>query len=141
MQILCFRGTAEEFRAVEHLFAPERPNPAPTPTTAQEPAELTAEVLERALTRIPLSPGQQKFLRALIDAGAGGLSAADVQARLGISGAQYAGLTGALGRRFANTEGWPKGAWPTTNIWDPEHREWRYAAHRALLEVFRRGKI
>ena len=62
-------------------------------------------LIMRVLTRAPISEGQLTLYQLLYTAGDNGMTAAELQEQLNISGPQFGGLTGALGRRINGTQG------------------------------------
>jgi hypothetical protein len=148
-----FDGTPEEFKKVGHLFAPQEAaleqslNEPPasdgtTPALAQEEeTAIPIDIAERALTRIPLSVNQNKAFAAVLAAGPDGILISDLAAKMGITRPQLAGVFGSLGRRFANTPGWPSGGWLINEAWDANHSEYKFWAHPTLKEVVQRGTV
>ena len=106
MQIskLTFVGTVEEFATVAHLFedAPRRMGRRQSPP---QPQASTAELISRALTRMPIPPAQRALYRALYRAGETGLGATKLAAAISRTEPQLAGVLGALGRRINRTPG------------------------------------
>ena len=90
------------------------------------------------LTRISLSHEQIVVLKRLYKAGDNWTSAADLQAAIGYSTGQFAGLMGAFGRRFTHTPGFVSGTCFFDQEWDHELACNRYrlpAPVRAALEI------
>jgi hypothetical protein len=88
--------------------------------------ELKLETLVRALKRLPLSGSQQKVFEILAEADEPGLTNEEIANKAGLSRQELAGVLGALGRRFANTDGWPRGVSPFGTKWDDQLRQYRY---------------
>jgi hypothetical protein len=150
MKITHFDGSPEEFAKIAHLFgssnAPEGVQKGAAseeafPEEARGTDELTSEIVERGLRRRSLSSSQKKVFAVVIDAGAAGIYIGDLAKKVGVTRAQLAGVLGALGRRFANTDGWPKDAWPIHSKRDQDKRQWKFWAAPVLREVVRRGNI
>lgn len=148
MRVHVFEGTPDEFKQVSHLFG--------SPTTASQPANpkglgqqeasqttapLSPELIELALNRIPLSRKQSRVWRAIADAFPEWLTAAELAERTGIERPGLAGVWGALGRRLANTPGWPVDKWPMDDEWDDENGMPRYRAHKVLVDLIKQGRI
>jgi hypothetical protein len=126
-----FDGTPEEFLRVAHLFGtqspigPQGPESAEVVPSSSTEAEITPQMVERVLTRRPLSRDMKKVLKVLLAAGPAGLPTTEIAQAVGISNAELSGVFGAFGRRVANTPGWPRGVAFITRTRDDEHRNWR----------------
>jgi hypothetical protein len=103
--------------------------------------QLKAQVVEKALTRLPLSADQRKVVEVVSEAKQPGISSQELADKVGLSRAQLAGVFGALGRRFAHTEGWPDGASLYDVEWDGEMGQYRYSGRPILREVLASGKL
>jgi hypothetical protein len=145
-----FVGTAEEYKEVAHLFGEASSHPELSPANgaanrgdknAHEVGELTADIVERGLTRIPLSDQQCATLNAIVEANPGWINTKELAKATGMTRQQIAGVWGALGRRFSNTKGWPRGQWPITDRWDAAKSLWCYQAKPVLCELVRQGRI
>jgi hypothetical protein len=149
-----FVGTAEEYKQVAHLFGEPLSNSAVVPkaeiaapsdssqkTESVEEAEITLGLLERALTRIPLSAQQSAVLSAVVKASPGSINTKELAKATGMTRQQIAGVWGALGRRFANTQGWPRGRWPIVDRWDAGKLLWTYEATPILCDLAQQGRI
>lgn len=102
MKVKTFEGTPEEFKAVAYLFgetiAPEEP------TTNGKEGTRTVEpqkAIRVMLKRRPIPEGQKAVYRALAN---GEVSYAEFLKRTGRTGAQMAGVMGALGGRINHTK-------------------------------------
>jgi predicted transcriptional regulator with HTH domain len=114
-------GDPEEVMRVSKLFGgsseqvsgraatSERSGATPV-TTSANGASVTPDLVLRVLTRRELGPDPKKVFKALLKAGPKGMTSEEIARAVGIDRGQLAGLLGALGRRVANTEGWPTGA-------------------------------
>jgi hypothetical protein len=151
--MLVFKGTPEEFQIVAHLFGAES-QPAATavrqgPPQGSSTSELTVETMVTALTRRPLLERNAKALiREIVAVAPGWISATQLAERVGLERDQIAGVFGALGRRFAQTRGWPKTAGRPSRAaiehrWDPERRDagWCYRATSVLLQAVEQAGI
>lgn len=81
----------------------------------------------RVLNRISLAPSQKALLKAIYDAGEGGILGSELLDVLDYSQAQFRGMMGAFGRRVANTDGFSTDfetffKWE----WDSEASSYRY---------------
>jgi hypothetical protein len=108
-----FEGTPDEFAKVAHLFpgtlvsAVAGPNPAES--VEAETSEITSKLVLLVLTRRKLSSDIRKVLKALVQAGADGMTTGEIAAAMGINWQKLSGVMGAFGRRVASTSGWPAG--------------------------------
>jgi hypothetical protein len=142
-----FLGTTAEFKEVAHLLTE---NPI---AQAREPAresnvdavegevQASPEVVERALTRIPLSKNQRAVLKAVVEASPGWISTVELAGATGLTRQELSGVWGALGRRVANTEGWPPNGQAIESDWDHDNSLWRYRALSALCEIVKAGRV
>lgn len=142
-----FFGTAQEFREVAHLFGPESSPPTNVQPGNTEVGEtvplatpLSPELIEFALNRIPLSRKQSKVWRAIVDAFPGWINVVELAEKTGLTRQEIAGVWGALGRRLANTPGWPTDRWPMDEERDDENLR-RYRAHETLARLVKTGRI
>jgi hypothetical protein len=142
-----FVGTPAEYREIAHLFAE---NPviegqkalAPdVPSPVESAPEVSSEVIELALTRIPLSKNQVAVLRAVVEVSPGWISTVELAQRTGLTRQELSGVWGALGRRAAGTKGWPKGGQAVESDWDRDNRLWRYRAVPALCQLVQSGRV
>lgn len=143
-----FIGTPEEYEKIAHLFCENPVTPAPFPKVkaapeaiAEDAIELTPEVVERGLRRLPLSQNQRAILNAVVGASPGWINTEELAKATHLTRQQIAGVWGALGRRFANTEGWPSGKWPVKDQWDQEKSLWRYQASAVLCQLVKDGRV
>jgi hypothetical protein len=153
-----FVGTAQEYKEVAHLFAeepsgtvnkgvagpPGSGSPPPGSSSfeaSQANFTLSPELIELALNRIPLSRKQSKVWRAIVDAYPNWITAAELAEQTGIERHQLSGVWGALGRRLANTPGWPADKWPIDEDWEDEDQMPRYRAHEVLSNLIKAGRI
>lgn len=157
MQIhkITFEGTAEEFEAVRPLFAGspisvsavDRLREAHDPLSEDVSAadgdisQLTEGVLREALTRRPLSQSQKNAIQAILAAGDEGIVSSDLAQAMELNRSQVAGVMGALGRRIANTRGWPQGAFLFDTWWDEALGQWRYRHFPMVREALTSGAI
>ena len=138
MKLLIVEGTVEEIREVlpmlqsftsKATILTAQPDNPKTNSSAQRSGEkrpVTVEFALRALKRLPLSPPQRTFLKALYDAHPDYVTSVALQEVLGYeSSHQLAGLMGAFGRRFANTEGFQENA---------EFFQWQQDERTEILE-------
>jgi hypothetical protein len=108
---------------------------------SNEKVEVSPEFLLRALTRISLSTNQRKVLELVSKASKPGLTSEEIAHKVGLTRAQLAGVWGALGRRLANTRGYPEGGTSIDWKWDPDIRQYRYWALQVLRDVMSSGKV
>ncbi len=115
----------------------------PSDSAATATAGPAPEDFQRLLTRIPVPEGQRQLYKALYDAGAKGLTHAELIAVMGRRDMQdLAGVLGALGRRVNGTPGYGEENQPGTNMvidWEPlPEGKWRLRLKpemRAVLEA------
>ena len=146
-----FYGTPQEFKEVAHLLnaddhrtsatAAQRTNGSNSSEAIQGDFKLSPELIELALNRIPLSRKQSKVWRAIADAYPNWITAAELAERTGIERHRLSGVWGALGRRLANTPGWPADKWPFDEERDDENNLPRYRAHEVLSNLVKTGRI
>jgi hypothetical protein len=142
-----FVGTPAEYKEIAHLFA-ENPvvedQKASVPEVseaAESAAEVSPDVIERALTRIPLSKNQAAVLRAVVEVTPGWITTVELAERTKRTRQELSGVWGALGRRAAGTKGWPKGGQAVEADWDHDNRLWRYRAVPALCQLVKSGRV
>jgi hypothetical protein len=144
-----FFGTAQEFKEVAHLFGPDtnisaslQPSEAAVGDGEMQPptAPLSPELIEVALNRIPLSRKQSRVWRAIVDAHPNWINVIELAEKTGLTRQSIAGVWGALGRRLANTPGWPTDKWPMDEERDDENLR-RYRAHETLVRLVKTGRI
>jgi hypothetical protein len=146
-----FEGTPEEYLQVHGALGgtssnePRPPNgPEATgakPEEEEQPVEVTPEFLLQAATRLPLSSNQRDVLRVVSAAKEPGISSEEIAQKVGLTRAQLAGVWGTLGRRLANTPGYPKGGTSIGWKWDPHIHQNRYWALPVLRKVMASGKV
>ncbi len=153
MKVTFFSGTPDEFQKVAHLFTPneaktEKSSPTKPASEAKDEAnevafKLTPEIAEKSLTRLPLSENQKRLLRAVLEAGGDGIYISDLATKVGVTRPQLAGVLGALGRRFANTEGSPDEPWEglIKEKWDQAKAQWKFWPDWVLFKIAERGKV
>lgn len=90
------------------------------------------DVARTALTRRPLHPIQRKLLKAIYDAHPNMISGEKLQKIVGYSRPQFSGLMGALGRRFAYTQGYREGSWVFQQSWNDEEHCYYYSLPQEL---------
>jgi hypothetical protein len=142
-----FVGTPAEWKEISHLFV-ENPvmdsQKVPAPEVSGPPervVEVSPEVIELGLTRIPLSKNQRAVLRAVIEASPDWISSAELAKATGLSRSELSGVWGALGRRASGTKGWPERGEAVESEWDPDKRMKRYRAVPALCQVAKSGRV
>src|SRR5436190_1984893 len=99
-----FFGSAQEFKEVAHLFGPEVGATASSQAVEKalgsglqgDASELTPELIELALNRIPLSRRQVSVLKAVIDAGPAGITTVELAKKTNNTRQQVSGVWGAL---------------------------------------------
>lgn len=136
---LSFEGSPEEFSAVGHLFGDAEPKQAVPVEVEAGGDPLTVAAVDKAFNRRPLSDAQKALLRVLYENSEEGILLPDIAKGIGLSAQQVAGVRGALGRRVANTEGWPEGTDFCT--WEWEVSTWRYWPRPAVVEAISSGKV
>ena len=144
-----FDGTPEEFLKVGHLFGSSvtAPNVPTTAAVVPRPSNgsgqtISPELILHVLTRRPLSGKFRRALKALKDAGPGGLTTTEIAAAAGVTRAQLAGVFGAFGRRVANTSGWPMDvSFVEYGRSDEEEGEWRYWLSETVKSVLQGHNI
>lgn len=146
MRVHVFDGTPDEFKQVAHLFVssgtsgPAKTELGPLQEANQEISSLNPTLIELALNRIPLSRKQSKVWRAIVGAYPDWITAEELAKITGIERPQLAGVWGALGRRLANTPGWPEDKWPLDEERDDDGMR-RYRAHEVLVQLVKGGRI
>jgi hypothetical protein len=145
-----FFGTAQEFKEVAHLFGPDANQSSANISqleasvvdgeVPQPLASLSPELIELALNRIPLSRKQSKVWRAIVEAYPNWINVVELAQKTGLSRQNIAGVWGALGRRLANTPGWPSDKWPMDEERDDDNLR-RYRAHETLVRLVKAGRI
>lgn len=144
-----FEGTPEEYAKAQPLLNGSGGRSEPSglaPSSSGQTAggangELSAAVIERALTRRKPSKNQRKLLDTLLNAGDAGILASAIATNIGISRAQLAGVLGATGRRLANTPGWPENFSLTSSEYDADKMQWRYWLQPLVREVLSSGRV
>jgi hypothetical protein len=108
-----FEGTPDEFARVAHLFSGAMVGASTGPSGGKsvevETSEITSKLVLLVLTRRKLSSDIRKVLKALLQAGANGLTPEEIATAVGINWQKLSGVMGAFGRRVASTPGWPAG--------------------------------
>lgn len=122
---LSFKGSPEEFTSVEKLFRGGEANSenqcelvskaesganasqslAGATVFGRDTQGKTPEDYRRLLTRLPIPRGQQQIYKALYQAGDKGLTARELEERIGRRRSELPGIMGALGRRINSTPG------------------------------------
>lgn len=163
MKLLSFEGTVQEFEEVSHLFTETGMLLSQAVGTASGSAEATSEEpeiklegkeegseksleitergLRKVLTRRPMSTHQKSVFNAITAAGTNGIISTDLAAETGLTRPQIAGVMGALGRRVANTPGWPKKVFLFDGRWDEEVHEWRYKHWPVVRDMLQSGAV
>jgi hypothetical protein len=148
-QMKVFVGTAHEFKEVAHLFSDDgirEPRSSPPQATSgeaassPEDASLSPEIIELALNRIPLSRKQSRVWRAVVDVYPNWINVVELAKQTNLTRQEVAGVWGALGRRLANTPGWPANKWPLDEDRDDANLR-RYRAHKTLVDLIKAGRI
>jgi hypothetical protein len=88
------------------------------PKEASSGPFVSQEIAFRVIKRRPLSQEQSKMLSILRKAGDEWVSAKALQASLGYSSSQLAGMLGAFGKRLSGTDGYIEGTWFFDQDWD-----------------------
>jgi hypothetical protein len=143
-----FEGTPEEYAQAKPMLsqsvaspdASERAHAAPRPSVAVN-LELSVSVIEKALTRISLSKNQRTVLAIAAKAGEAGIYTNDLANKAGITRNQLTGVLGSLGRRIANTPGWPEDLSLGDSKWDNDKKQRRYWLHPLIREVMLSGRV
>jgi hypothetical protein len=140
-----FVGTATEYKQVAHLFRDESATEAPVNSDGTEKdgkgGTLTAEIIVLALTRIPLSKNQKTVLRTIVEASPAWVNTVELSERTGLTRQELSGVWGALGRRVANTPGWPDDGEAIQTDWDDNAHLWRYRAVPLFVELVKSGRV
>jgi hypothetical protein len=136
--MLLFKGTADEFRTVEHLFR-DTPQATQSTPTAPEGTGLTISQVKTALTRLTLKDQQKSLLTLVYGAGKSGILTSDLCKGMGIVRSALAGVRGGLGLRLKHTPDWPKNHDILVRKWDAGKRENRFwmppVVGQALVEL------
>ena len=102
MKLIMFDGTPEEFQKVAPIFGPssQTDKGSGSESVGKESPIDPQEAIRRMLTRIRVPNGQLAIYKALAN---GRLEYSEFLKQTGRSGAQMAGVLGALGRRVDHT--------------------------------------
>ncbi len=159
MRAIVFDGTpAEVSEALQRLniqaakpisdsAGPVTATEAPTPggidddqgDGADSPVSLAMARL--ILSRRKLTKEQRLVVSAIYKAHPGTLLATELQALIGYTPAQFAGLMGAFGRRISHTEGYIDGTWFFDQEWDYEEGCNRYSFPEPVREAVRLERL
>jgi hypothetical protein len=149
--MLVFEGTLEEIKALQRemmssggqalavALTPHPENLQPGLTPGRQFA--SADLAFRVLTRRPLSLEQRAVIAAIYNSHPDGILATELQAKIGYSTSQFAGLMGALGRRLVNTQGYVDYTWFVDNQWEAEHGCNRYRFPESVREAIEKADL
>lgn len=151
MRMLVFEGTLEEIKALQREMMGSG-GQAIAVALASQPESLESgltpgrqfaslDLAYRVLTRRPLSLEQRAVIAAIYRSHPDGILATELQAQIGYSTSQFAGLMGALGRRFVNTQGYVDYTWFVDNQWQAEHGCNRYRFPESVREAIEKAGV
>lgn len=151
MRMLVFEGTLDEIRALQREMM-NSGGPALAVALAPQPQSLqpgltpgrqfaSADLAFRVLTRRPLSLEQRAVIVAIYNSHPDGILATELQAQINYSTSQFAGLMGALGRRFVNTPGYVDYTWLFDNQWQAEQGCNRYRFPESVREAIEKAGL
>lgn len=149
VKLMLIEGTPEEVLSVAKglevggASSPSEATPA-APTADVAPGErvfVSTDVARKVLNRRPLSHEQKTVLTILAKRHPGWVPAAELQAAIGYTTAQFAGLMGAFGRRFTHTEGFVQGSWLFDAEWNYDKGAYDYRLPDTVLEAMKAEKL
>lgn len=95
----------------------------------------STEVARKVFSRRPLSAEQKAVITTLGKAHPGWVPASALHSATGYAPAQFAGLMGALGRRFSHTDGFVPGSWLFDAEWNYEKGGYDYRLPDTVFEA------
>lgn len=149
VKLMMIEGTPEEVLSVAKGLDVGGPSSPPVITAAAPSIDLdpdervfvSTEVARKVLGRRPLSHEQKVVLTTLAKRHPAWVPAAELQAAISYTPAQFAGLMGAFGRRFTHTDGFVAGTWLFDAEWNYDKGAYDYRLPDTVLEAMKAEKL
>lgn len=106
-----------------------------------EVSYIEKQTARRYLNRRLLHDTQRTILVTLAEAHPEMVTAPELQEKLGVTTAQFAGTMGALGRRLTHTPGWVDGDYLFRQEWDTTNGYYHYGLPDSVIEAMKAEKL